>query len=106
MKPRAAAGLFAIALALSSCDDISDVTSELADKIHAVSPSRSYVAYVTNGADSTEVNVSFHQNGADRHVAARERFGKQKHIRFNIPVFDGKEATGASEAGLNFVGNE
>src|SRR5262249_57591932 len=46
------------------------------------------------------------QNRAHRHVATRQCFGEQYHVRFDAPVLDREEPPGAAEPGLNLVGNK
>ena len=49
-------------MSLVACDD-DEFSYVWADKVHAVSPSRAYVAYVQEEKSSSEVLISFHQNG-------------------------------------------
>ncbi len=44
--------------------------------------------------------------GADRDVTAGERLRQQHHIRFDIPVLDGKETPCPAHSGLDFVRHE
>src|SRR3954451_9345458 len=51
-------------------------------------------------------NMLSRQNRADRYMAARKRLGDEHHIRLDVPVFDRKKTAGASQSGLNLIGNE
>ena len=46
------------------------------------------------------------QYRADRNVTAGQRFGEQDDVRLDAPMLACEEATGASEPGLDFVGDK
>ncbi len=43
---------------------------------------------------------------ADRDKTAGQGFSHANHVRFDVPVINGPEFSGASQAGLDFIGNE
>ncbi len=62
---------------------------------HAVHPIENALEY-----------LAAHEHRADRHMAARQSFGEQHHIRLDIPVFDRQKASRPAHAGLNLIGDE
>jgi len=76
-------------MALVSCDE--DDSFEWADKLHAVSPSGSYVAYVQEAKEplplgSSEVWVHFRENGGGAHVIGFRGTGVPLKLRWLGPT--------------------